>query len=110
MKAILSIFVLVAATIVCMNINEGAARCCFIVCAFAIIFWIYHGNKCPKCKKAHALDEISRVPINYSQPYPKKDANGTRHSYHKVTENVTRRCKYCSYEFDKAETREEQLD
>ena len=110
MKAILSIFVLVAVTIVCMNVTDGVGRFCFIFLAFAIILWIYHGNKCPKCKKAHALDEISRVPISYSHNYPKKDANGTVHRYQKVTENVTRRCKYCSYEFNKVETREEQLD
>ena len=113
MKVFFSVLVLIAVTVI--NINylsdvSWMARLIVILLGFGVIWWIHNGNKCPKCKKAHAIGVINREPIHSSAAFRKKDGNGNYHTYHRVTEIVTRQCKYCSYEFAKQETREEQLD
>ena len=38
-----------------------------------------------------------------------KNNDGSYSTYHKITEMVTRRCKYCYHEYERKETREEKL-
>ena len=109
--SIVSGFVLIVA--IGVNINPDLDllnRIGVIIGALVAIWWIMWGNRCPNCKEPHAMKVISKTPIHSSATYSKKDDRGNYHTYHRVTERITKQCKHCSHKTVSQREREEQLN
>lgn len=60
-----------------------------VIMLVIIIYCVFFYNRCPNCKKRHALKQIKKT--YRSCEY---DSNGHRKNIY----NVTKRCKYCGFQ------------